>query len=63
MTAREHAEKASELLNGIDDYRESVKDAWQPDQIANANAVIAYTVNLAQAHAQVSLALSATECT
>lgn len=68
-TAREHALRASELLNGIDRQAE-VMSNLNPDEhlqmvamggIAHHNQQIEFWRNLALAHAQAAIALAMTD--
>ena len=68
-TAREHAVRASELLNGIDTLDQGMHDMTAEQQIdmlvaggfGKHNRQVEFWRDLALAHAQAALALAATE--
>jgi hypothetical protein len=68
-TAREHAIRASELLNGVDHLDDRLQNMSEDERLrvyiaggnAKANAQMTFWRDLALAHAQTALALAATE--
>jgi len=68
-TAREHAIRASELLNGVDEYDQQLQRLDEAERLhmiaagatSAANAQMEFWRDLAVAHAQTALALAATE--